>query len=388
MSDLTITGIEASLVEGPRPWLFVRIDTDEGISGIGEVPRRQHDPADVVRVASTLIGEDPFQTETLCGAGGRLRAQANDIFTTTIAGGLDMACWDLKGKHLGVPVHELLGGKRTGELRAYANGWDFPARRIVNRYHQGESHRTVLPDVVDELTAAAERVVETGYTAMKFSPFQWGDGQATSGWEVEAAIRAIDAVAETVPEHVDLLIEGHKKLGTNQALTAAHRLPEFQPLFYEEPVPADIDPLRKVARQSPVPIATGESFTTHHAFAELISQTDVSVVQPDVGRAGGITELRKIAAMASAHRVGFAPHNAAGPVMTHAATHLGAATPAFLIQESFEDFYHPEWATELLVDPLEIADGFISVPDSPGLGVELNEAVLRDHRTAVATTEE
>lgn len=384
MSDLTITRLEATLVEGPRPWLFVEIETDAGVTGIGEVPRTTHEPEDVVRVGSALLGADPFETETFCGAGGRLGAAANDIFTTTIAGGLDMACWDVKGNHLGVPVHALLGGARTTELRAYANGWDFPARAIVDRYHDGEDRDAVLGDVTDELREAADRVVEAGYTALKFSPFQWGHGQATAEWEVDAAIQAIDAVASTVPSHVDLLIEGHKHLGTNQALSAARRLEQYRPAFYEEPVPADIGPLAQVARRSPVPIATGESFTTHHAFGDLLDAADVSVVQPDIGRAGGITELRKIAAMASARRVGLAPHNAAGPVMTHAAAHVGATTPAFMIQETFEEFFHPDWATDLLVEPLDITDGFITVPDRSGLGVALDRDVLSEHRLASA----
>jgi galactonate dehydratase len=133
-----------------------------------------------------------------------------------------------------------------------------------------------------------------------------------------------------------------------------------------------------VARQSPVPVATGESFVTHRAFADLVSRTDVSVVQPDVGRAGGVTELRKVAAMASAERVAFAPHNAAGPVMTHAAVHVGATAPAFMLQETFEEWFHPDWSDDLVSEPLAITDGSIEVPDRPGLGVELDERVLRE----------
>ena len=383
MSDLTIMDVDTHLLEGPRPWLLVRVETDAGVTGIGEVPRKRHTPADVERLAERLVGADPFETERLFGAGGALGAAPNDVFTTTITGGLDMACWDVKGKHLGVPVHELLGGKVRNELRAYANGWDFDARSVVDRYHDGEDAASVLPDVKAEITDAAVGMVEAGYDALKFSPVQWGRGSTTSRRELDCALDVVEAVAESVPPHVELLVEGHKRLSTDKAVTAARRLERFDPGFYEEPVPAELEPLRRVADQSPVPIATGESFVTHRGFADLLSRSDVRVVQPDVGRAGGITELLKIANMAAAERVGFAPHNAAGPVMTHAAVHVGAASPAFMIQETFEAAFHPDWSEELLVDPLDIGDGTIAVPDRPGLGVELDETVLEEHEIGV-----
>ena len=383
MSDLTIMDVDTHLLEGPRPWLLVRVETDAGVTGIGEVPRKRHTPADVERLAERLVGADPFETERLFGAGGALGAAPNDVFTTTITGGLDMACWDVKGKHLGVPVHELLGGKVRNELRAYANGWDFDARSVVDRYHDGEDAASVLPDVKAEITDAAVGMVEAGYDALKFSPVQWGRGSTTSRRELDCALDVVEAVAESVPSHVELLVEGHKRLSTEKAVTAARRLERFDPGFYEEPVPAELEPLRRVADQSPVPIATGESFVTHRGFADLLSRSDVRVVQPDVGRAGGITELLKIANMAAAERVGFAPHNAAGPVMTHAAVHVGAASPAFMIQETFEAAFHPDWSEDLLVDPLDIGDGTIAVPDRPGLGVELDETVLEEHEIGV-----
>ncbi len=380
MSDLRITDVEACLIEGPRPWLFVFVHTDAGITGVGEIPRTTHHPADVERVADRIVGADPFETEELFGVGGIVGADPHDRFTTTIAGGLDMACWDIKGKALGVPVYELLGGKCRDRVRLYANGWDFPAREIVDRYHTGEALETVLPDVQDELASAAASVAEAGYTAVKFSPFQWGDGPTTTGRELSATLSAIEAVADAVPDDVDLLIEGHCHLAVDKALTAARALERFAPGFYEEPVPAELEPLARVAAASPVPIATGEQFVTHRGFTSLLERTDVTVVQPDVGRAGGITELVKIAAMASSHRVGFAPHNAAGPVMTHAALHVDATTSAFMIQESFEEAFHPSWSRNLLEDPLEIDHGYATIPDRPGLGVTIDNSVLEAHR--------
>ena len=386
MSTLTITDVEAWLLEGPRPWLLVRVHTDAGVTGIGEIARTTHIPEDVVRLGENLIGQDPFETEACFGAGGALGADPHDRVTTAMTGGLDIACWDVKGKHLDVPVHHLLGGPIRDHIRVYTNGWDFRARSIVDDYHSGGDPATVLEEVRTEITDAAESVVDAGYTALKFSPFQWGDGPTTSKRELDHALAVVEAVYETAPRNVELLIEGHCHLSIKRAIAAARRLERFNPGFYEEPVPAEYEPLRRVARASPIPIATGESFATHRGFAELIARTDVAVVQPDVSRAGGITELRKIAAMASADRVAFAPHNAAGPVQTYAALHIDAVTPAFSIQETFEESFHPEWATDLLVDPLSIQNGRVERPDRPGLGVELDDAILHERTIAHAAT--
>jgi galactonate dehydratase len=379
MSELKITDIDISILEGPRPWFILRIKTDQGITGVGEIPPTHHHPAEIERVGQRLQGKDPFETEHLFGADGVLGTANNDIFTTTITGGFDIACWDIKGKYLDMPVHQLLGGKLRNDIRAYANGWDFDARRIVKRYKDGDDRDEVLADTKAEITDAASDVVDAGYTALKFSPFQWGDGPTTSSAELDCALTVVEAVSETVPPQVELLVEGHKHLSTDKALQAARRLEQFNPGFYEEPVPAEITPLQKVSRRSPVPIATGESFTTHRGFNDLLTNAEIDVVQPDIVRAGGITELQKIAALASAQRVGFAPHNAGGPIMTFAAIHVDATTPSFMLQETFEEFFHPDWGTDLMREPLTISDGAIEVPTRPGLGVELNESVLREH---------
>ena len=378
MSDLTITDTAVHVLDSDRPWAIVRAETDGGVTGFGEVPVRNHRTSEIERYGDQLVGEDPFATEALFGADGKYGASRHDIRTTTMAGGFDMACWDIKGKYLEVPVHELLGGKVRDEIRTYANGWGFDARTVVDRYHGGEANQDVLPEARTAWARAAEAVVDEGYSALKFSPFQWSDGPTTSQHELESGLAVVESVAEAVPDDVGLLVEGHCRHTVEKALTASRRLAAFDVGFFEEPVAPDIGALDRVARKSSVPVATGEGFASHHGFAELLSDTEVSVVQPDVGRAGGITELRKVAAMASSERVGFAPHNAAGPIMTHAAVHLDAVTPAFMIQETFETFYHPEWGDKL-VDGLTIEDGFIEVPETPGLGVELDESVLTAH---------
>ncbi|MFB6136642.1 MAG: mandelate racemase/muconate lactonizing enzyme family protein [Halobacteriaceae archaeon] len=391
MSDLSVSGVEWYRVDGDRPWVFVRVETDAGVHGVGEVPLR---PAansldQLERMAAEhLLGADPFETADLLRTRGLSGAGRNNVLGTTILGGFDVACWDLKGRHLGAPVHELLGGKVHGDwLRAYANGWDFEARDVVSAYHEGEDAASVLEDTRAVITEAAEAVVDAGYDALKFSPFQWGTGPTTTGAELDRALDVVAAVDEAVGPDVELLVEGHKNLSREKALRAARRLAEFDPGFYEEPVHADVNALRRVARHSPVPVATGESITTHHGYADLIYDTDVSVVQPDVVRSGGITELARVAAMASAERVGFAPHNAAGPVMTAAAVQVDATAPAFMIQESFEEFSHPEWTDDLLTASLTVEDGRVRVPDRPGIGVDLDVDAVRERAVASGRVE-
>jgi galactonate dehydratase len=330
-------------------------------------------------VAERLLGSDPFETNALVRRAGPADAAPNNILGTTIAGALDVACWDIKGRHLDTPVHELLGGAVNGDrVRAYANGWDFESRDVVDAYHDGADPEVVLAETTETIREAAAAVDAAGYDALKFSPFQWGTGSTTTGAELDRALEVVAAVDDAVGPEVELLVEGHKNLTREKATRAARRLAEHDPGFYEEPVPADVHALRQVARNSPVPIATGESITTHHGYADLVADTDVAVVQPDVIRAGGITELSRVAAMASAQRVGFAPHNAGGPVMTAAAIQVDVTAPAFMIQESFEEFNHPDWTDDLLDEPLTIEDGHIEVPDRPGIGVDLQMDAVRD----------
>ena len=383
MSDLRITAVEAHVVEGDRPWTVVRIETDAGLRGVGEArfPVDRYGLAPVERIGRELVGADPFETErhlSARGVTGLSGASTTNALGTAIAGAIDVACWDVKGRHLGVPVYDLLGGRIREDLPAYANGWDWEAREVVSAYHDGGDPETVLDETTEAIAAAAAEVAAAGYEALKFSPFQWGDGPTTSRRELEFALEVVAAVDGAVGPEVDLLVEGHKHLSVDRAIEAARRLARFDPRFYEEPVHVEVGALRRVARASPVPIATGEELATHRAFEELLASTEVGIVQPDVSRVGGITALKKVAAMASAARVGFAPHNAAGPVMTAAAAHVDVTEPAFAIQETFDEFSHPDWTDDLLGSPLAIEDGRIRVPDRPGLGVELDLDAVRE----------
>ncbi|WP_458187054.1 galactonate dehydratase [Haladaptatus sp. NG-WS-4] len=366
MSDVRITDVETYLVANPwKPWVFVRLETDAGVTGLAEATT--HDKprtvaAAIEEMSDYFVGKDPFDTEQIWLEMYRDEWFSKNVVNTTVCSAVDMACWDIKGKLLEKPVYELLGGKVHGDsLRAYANGW----------YTETDGEPAGFAE-------AAQQVVDDGYDAMKFDPFgtAW---QRMSKKELNHAVDIVSAVREAVGPDVDLLIEGHGRFTAGQAVDVANRIAEFEPTWFEEPCPPDsINSLREVAEKSPVPIATGERHMSKHDFFELVTRTDVDILQPDIMNTGGITESKKIAAIAEADHVSFAPHNPQGPVATAICTHVDAAVPNFMIQEVFQT-YDVEWVDDLLVDPVAIEDGHIRIPEGPGLGIELDMDVVREH---------
>jgi galactonate dehydratase len=305
------------------------------------------------------MGADPFRTEALWERLYRDSYWRNDLIINSAISAIDQACWDLKGKKLGVPVHALLGGKHRERLRAYANAWYFGCTTPA------------------EFAAAAARVVAEGYTALKWDPFGDADTTMTEAAMV-ATVDQVAAVRETVGPHVDLCIEVHGRLAPAWSIEMARRLEPFRPLFYEEPVPPEnVEALARVARAIRIPVATGERLCTKFAFQELFRQRAVDIIQPDLCHAGGLTEVKKIAAMAEAAYVQVAPHNASGPIGTAAAVHLDASIPNFLIQEFF--VAQAPWIEEVVEGGPRVEGGEIVVPDRPGLGVELHEEAARAH---------
>lgn len=375
MSELEITDVETFVVDTKRkPWVFVRLTTDEGIHGYGEAPIRVHERNTVPLIkefGQAVIGMDPFDTGSLFTERGLTGVSPNNLLVSTVIGAFDVACWDIKGKYQNTPVHELLGGSVQGDsIRAYANGWYTDIGRVTAEYRE-------TGGVPEQFAEDAARVVDSGYEALKFDPFSFTDSQPSRA-ELNHAIDIVRAVREAVGPDVDILIEGHKLFTTDRAIQVARRLEQFDPGFFEEPTPPERDTLKTVAAKSTIPIATGESIPDHRAFADLLATTDVSVVQPDSLRVGGITELARVATLASAHNVSFAPHNAHGPISTAVSVHVGATAPTFSIQETFETFAHPEWRDELVENPIEIVDGRIPVPERPGLGIDLDVSVMRE----------
>ena len=370
MSELQITEIDTAVAANPwKPWLFVRVETDEGIVGYGEGTGGS--PEDLVAMVDmmkdSIIGTSPFDTERLfapifpAGSG----AAPHHARQTTVLSAIDIALWDIKAKYFDVPIYQLLGGRlHEGNLRSYANGW------YTGVYEDDVREPELFAD-------AARDVVDRGYDALKFDPFS-NHWKRMDRSEFNRSIACVEAVRDEVGPDVDLLIEGHKRFSVPMAIEVARELAQYQPAWFEEPTPQDVNALKKVADGSPVPIATGESMVTHHAFPDLLHETKVGINQADVVHTGGITELKKVAAMSNAEHVEMAPHMASGWITLAASMQVDVTIPNFMIQENFIEFAFPDWADEIVTEPIEVDDGDLVVPDRPGHGVELEWDVIRD----------
>ena len=367
---MKITGIKTNIFSSEhrnakRNWLIVRLTTDEGIEGIGEASMLGYDPL-VARlleefVDSYLAGKDPLHHELHWirmyhdngGRGGRM--------FSTVLSGLDLAIWDLKGKSLGVPVYELLGGPFRDRIRVYANGW------YTN------------PGTPEQNAEEAKAVVAKGYTAMKFDPFGQHNYYTLSSSEAQLAVDRVAAVREAVGPDVDILVEVHAKFNVATAVMLGKRLEEYRPFWFEEPVSYEnVSEMAQVRSRVNIPIATGERLYLKFPFYELVSADAVDILQPDICNAGGITELKKIAAIAESRHVLMAPHNTNSPVGTAASFHLGASLPNFLIQEYHAEFYQPHYFEVFDGLPRQ-RDGYVELPKGPGLGLSFNEEVAAAH---------
>ena len=340
-------------------WLFVKVSTDEGLVGYGEASNAARIAAAAVEeLGCRLIGMDPARIEQHWQFLYRTyhNVRGGPIATAAISG-IEIALWDLKGKSLGVPVYELLGGKIRDSLKAYANGW---------------SGRSEEPGKIAESAMAA---IGQGYRALKWDPF----GPVNNIIEPEQlrnSIAQVRAVREAVGPDVELLIEAHGKLNVNNAIRAGRMLEELDPYWLEEPVdPENVDAMAKVAAEINIPIATGERLYTKFGFRELLARQAADIIQPDVCHTGGILETKKIAAMAEAHYVPVAPHNPFGPINTAAAIQVDTCTPNFLIQEMI--LRHLPVYRNVLREPLELSEGYLEIPTRPGIGFELNEEFVR-----------
>jgi galactonate dehydratase len=352
-----------------RNLTFVVVRTDEGIEGVGEVRMINHTDALLGYLAEAVpnhvLGADPFEIEDLVGRMMRNDyARAGQIAMSGIAC-IETACWDIVGKALDQPVYRLLGGAVRDRIKAYANGW-YTVERTAEEFH-----------------AAARRVVDRGYRALKLDPFGAGAWELTVE-EQRHSLELVEAVRDAVGADVEILIEMHGRFTPSQAIRLARELEPFAPSWIEEPVPPDnLKALRKVADQVSIPVATGERIHVRHEFRELFELQAADVVQPDLTMCGGINETRKIASWAESYYVLVAPHNVGGPVSTAAALHLAAATPNFKIQEHFNDFSEA-FVKEAAPGNPEIDNGFFPLPDGPGLGVTIDEDVIAEHpRSAV-----
>ncbi|HEX5415195.1 MAG TPA: galactonate dehydratase [Chloroflexota bacterium] len=361
---MKIRGISTHYVyTGPhRNWVLVKVDTDEGIHGWGEATIEGKEKTVAQAIAELerqLVGRDPFRIEELWQEMYRAAFWVGGPILNSAISGVEHALWDIKGKALGVPIYELLGGKMRERVRAYANGW-FRGCQTPKQF-----------------ASAAVKTVESGYTALKWDPFG-GAGLFIDNEQEQLAVAIVREVRDAVGPKIDLLIEVHGRLSPANAVRIANRLAEFNPFWYEEPIPPEnIDALATVARSIPIPVATGERLFTKWGFKDVLEKQAAAVIQPDICHDGGILETRKIAAMAEVYYVGLAPHNPNGPIGTAASLQVDACTPNFLIQEYVVS--DEEIKRAITGDALQIVDGHFVVSDRPGLGIDVNEAALANY---------
>jgi L-alanine-DL-glutamate epimerase-like enolase superfamily enzyme len=381
--DVEITGVETCVVEGNFDWNLVRVHTDAGVTGLGESYRGGTVTEMMEYMGEFLVGENPLDVERLfrrmvqetSGHGGTTGK------VVTAASGIEIALWDVAGKILDLPVYQLLGGKYRDEVRIYADCHAGEAYALEHGYHDPASGDAYVPEAY---AGRAEEVVADGYDALKFDldmpadndpdPF---NGRLTNR-AVGEKVEIVEAVRDAVGYDVDLAFDCHWDYSFDSAKRLARALEPYDLMWLEDVVPPEnMDAQREVARSTATPLAAGENRFRVHEFEGLID-FGVDVLTPDPTTCGGLAESKAIASRAEENYIVVSPHNVCSPVGTMACVHLGAATPNFDVLE-----YHAmdvEWWDDLLVReaPL-IEDGHITVPEAPGLGVELDEEEVRAH---------
>ncbi|QBD83280.1 mandelate racemase/muconate lactonizing enzyme family protein [Ktedonosporobacter rubrisoli] len=370
---MKITAVRPLVLGTPwRNLTFVVVETDEGVHGVGEVRMVNHTDALLGYLQEAakhhILGSDPFKIEDLVQRMFRRDfARPSEIMMSAIAV-VEMACWDIMGKVLNVPVYQLLGGAVRERIPAYANGW-YTVERSP-----------------EEFATAAKKVTARGYRALKVDPFGAGFYELERK-EQQRAVALIEAVRTAVGPEIDILIEMHGRFNASTAIMMMNKLAQFSPGWFEEPVPPEnlavLKQVSEATRSLGVPLATGERLHTAYEFRELFELQAADIIQADITHSGGILATKKLAAWADAYYMLIAPHNVCGPVGTAAALHLAACTTNFKIQEHFNDFADA-WVKDVVkglpeVDP---ADGCFPLPNGPGLGIELNEDFIAEHPRA------
>ena len=351
---MKITAVEAVPVDR---YLFTRVHTDSGIVGFGESGAwgfLEASAAAMEKFGRYLVGKDPLQIEHHWQNMYRTSHFRGAAIMGALSA-LDIALWDIAGKHFGVPAYQLLGGKTRNKARVY--------------YH-------VYGDTRAKLVQGVREAREAGFTAVgHLTPFL-DESKGVPFFKTHAnkmgdAIEAVAAYREAAGTGVDLCIEIHRQLTPTESITLAKGIEQFHPLFYEDPIlPDNFDAMGLVAQNVSIPIATGERLHSIHEFAMLLARGAVQYIRPDVCLAGGLTHSKKIAAIAESHYVGVVPHNPLSPISTAACLQLAASIPNFTIQEYPIGELEPP-KSEIVTEPLKQEGGFLTIPDGPGIGVEL-----------------
>jgi len=352
------TGLWPTTVPSDYEWLLVFVDTDEGVTGIGETRGGLIVEGAIEEVKPRIIGEDPTNINRMQHLLGLGRS------------GIDMACWDIMGKALGVPLYHLMGGKYRDKIRMYADsggpvGWGL-----------GSSE----PEAFAKRTKS---VLKKGFDAMKLdvdTPAHGLVGFNGCVEEAEIALmeRQVKAARDVIGDEMPLAIDCHGKYSPTAAVKIANRLEKFNLWWLEDPVPFfNVEALVEVRAHTDVPISAGEVFQTRFDFLEVIGRGAASMIGPDSITTGGLTEFRKVGEMAQLYYMPVAPHNMTTPIATMATAHACATLPNFVaLEHHFQDF---DWWNDIVKDGPIIKNGYITIPEKPGIGVELNEREISKH---------
>ncbi len=346
-----------------RNWIFIEVETEDGRIGIGECTLEGREKTMLGHLEDLrryLVGRDSAAIEELHRDLLRDPFWVGGYVANSGIAAIDIALWDLFGQRVGLPVWQLLGGKLREKVRVYANCWYFGVT------------------TPEEWRDRAAEVVELGYTAMKFDPFMQAGPECTRE-QLEQAVALVAAVREGAGPKTDLMIEGHGRFDRPAAIRIGKALERFDCFWFEEPLePRNVQALAHLAHELPMPVATGERLYSRHDYRELLTSQAAPFIQPDVTHCAGITELKKIANMAETWNVGVAPHNPNGPVATTASLHVDAVIPNFTVQEMCAP-WDASWRHTVVTGCPKVKDGYLEIPDKPGLGLELHVEEIEKH---------
>lgn len=367
---MKITAISTVVVNARmRNWVFVKVETDQpGLIGWGEASLEWKTRAvmgAVADLAELLISEDPLRIEHLWHVMYRQQFFRPGIIGMSAISGIDQALHDIRAKHFGVPLYQLLGGLVRDKVRMY------------DHLGGGSSDAVYNEATAESFADRARASVNDGFTAFKILAVP-RTFMLDSANVIHDAVRLMQAVRQAVGSDIDVMIDLHGRTTPAMAIQYGHALAPYRPWFLEEPCPPEnVDAMVEVARALPIPVATGERLISRYEFRELLEKRACSVIQPDVCHCGGVTEIKKIAAMAETYYVSMAPHNPLGPLATMVNIHVGFSTSNFLIQEVMRS--DVPWRYDVVDDELDIRGGYIYPPTRPGIGIEINEKEAAKH---------
>jgi len=365
---MKISSVEIYLIPNPwKGWVFIRVLTTDGEEGIGEATHYfgQRAVKSMYKdVKDFILGRDPLEVENLWYQMFKeTGASFKDLTKISLMSGIEVACWDIIGKHFGAPVYQFFGGAIRDKVKVYANGWYRGIKQL------------------EDWGKKAKDVVRKGYKAMKFDPFG-ATSTELKHKDFKKSIRIVEIVRDSVGDEIELMIEGHGRFNVATAIKIGKELEKFNITWFEDPVMVgDIQGLIRVSRAVSIPIASGEWCMSRfdHNLIDMLTSRAIDILLPDVITMGGLSETKKVSTFAEIFRVPVALHQAEGPINTMSELQLDANLTNFKIQEYFGDFAYPDWAWELLTQKPKFNDGFLEVPKSPGIGTSLNMKKIEEY---------